>query len=353
MLVYLANIFFIIFWKYVLLNGKYSENSKKQYCTIIAFQWIVISGLRDWSVGADTFAYSNSFERVKGSSWAKLSKDLWGYIFRGVDIKDPGYGIVQKTFQIFSGNYQIFLIFIAVLFTGLMARFIYKYSTDPCLSFLLYSTLFYSFFAITGLRQTIATAIVVFVGYELIKRRKLVLFIALVLLMSLIHKSAVAILPLYWLYKLKNNSVTVWIWWIPIGLSFIFRNNLLKILQLIVGYESYEQYEGAGATTFTLLLLAVAFVCSLFYKNIPKSNTETINVSLNALYMSCFFSSLLLINQSTMRVVQYYSIFLLVLLPEIIHIFADERSKNIFRFVISSILILLLINNAPSYSFCF
>lgn len=61
----------------------------------------------------------------------------------------------MKFFQIFSTDYQLFLVFIAIVFFVPMGILIYKYSEAPYLSYVLFSSLFYSFFAITGHRQTI------------------------------------------------------------------------------------------------------------------------------------------------------------------------------------------------------
>ena len=175
MAVYLINIFFVVFWGIILIYNKKSDSNTKLYCSIVAIQWILISGLRHASVGADTQNYATRFEQAKTTSWSKLFENFFGYIFKGEDVNDPGYFIFQKFFQIFCKDYQVYLVFIALIFTSFMAIWIYKNSKDPCFSFVLYSALFYSFYALTGHRQTIATALLVFLGYKYIKERKLFL----------------------------------------------------------------------------------------------------------------------------------------------------------------------------------
>ena len=64
-----------------------------------------------------------------------------------------------------------------------------------CISWVVYSTLFYSFFAITGHRQTIATGIVVWGGLECIRKRKLIPFLLLTFVAYTIHASAICVLP--------------------------------------------------------------------------------------------------------------------------------------------------------------
>ena len=75
-------------------------------------------------------------------------------------------------------------------------------------------------------------------------------------------------------------------------------------------------------------------------------------MSINALMMACGFSPLLLINPSCMRVVQYYSVYLMFLLPELRYVFR-KNSQALFLRIIGLIMIALLIKQMPSYRFFF
>ena len=190
-------------------NSLELQRRKKRVCIVGTVCWILLSGLRAWSVGDDTLTYAESFQKIKSRSWDSLFQSFYAKYFEGAKLKDPGYAIFEKCFQIFSTDYQIFLIFIAVLFCLAMGIFIYKYSYNPYVSFILFSCLFYSFFAITGHRQTIATAFTVFIGLELIKKRKLIWFLLLVAVCSTIHASALCFIPFYWISEIKVNKITL------------------------------------------------------------------------------------------------------------------------------------------------
>lgn len=323
-------------------------------CIVGAVNWILLSGLRAYSIGADTDAYRISFINSEGTSW----NILWNrfiekyFLFSDIGYKDIGFSIIEKLFRDITPYYTIWLIFIAVVFTVPMAIYIYRYSKNACVSWIVYSTLFYSFFAITGHRQTIATAIVVWGGIELIKRRKLIPFLLLMAIGYTIHASVICLIPFYWVSRLKVTRVKLFGYLIAIAGSFIFRNQLLSFLQSIVGYGSYQQYEGASAGTFMFLLLAMAIYVFVFWERIETSDNPLLNMSVNALMIAAFFSSLLLINPSTMRVVQYYSIFLLFLIPDLALPF-DQKSQNQFLIIISGTMILLLLLQGPQYSFFF
>ena len=120
---------------------------------------------------------------------------------------------------------------------------------------------------------------------------------------------------------------------------------------MLVGYESFQDYEGARLATFAFLLFGMAIVGCLKWKTMYElSNNPILHISMNAVLMACFFAPLLSINQSFMRVVQYYSLFIMFILPEYTNLFS-ESSKRIFNVMICTIMIILLIRTNPPYSF--
>lgn len=360
MIWYLINIFIItLIWivqKNDIIISTFLKNriiigKNKMICIIGSLNWIILSGFRNISVGADTYSYKvNFFDKIDSISWNKLLNDVYNkYILRLPNMeKDLGYRVFEKIFHFFSNTYQLYLIFIAIIFFILMGKFIYKYSKNVYLSYILFSCLFYSFYAITGLRQTIATALVVFCGIDLIKERKFYKFVFLIMIASTIHASALCFLPFYWISRINISSKMILVYWGLIIGSFLFKNQVFNVFRLISGYDNYEFYSGATGGTFLLLLLLLALFSSVFYKKIIDDQISSI--SLNALFVSCIFSSMLLINPACMRVIQYYSIFLILLLPKCQYIFVNEY-RRIFNFIVSSALILLLILNNPTYSF--
>lgn len=321
---------------------------KKRVCVIATLNWIILSGLRGLEIGADTLAYKEYFNETIFFSWGECFSKIYLKYIQGIHFKDPGYPIVMKFFQIFSTDYQLFLVFIAIVFFVPMGILIYKYSEDPYLSYVLFSSLFYSFFAITGHRQTIATSIVVFAGIELIKKRKLLSFLLVIFLASMIHNSVICFLPFYWISKIKINKFTLTLYWTVVVTSFLLKNELLVLLQKIVGYEEYDVLETAGGGNFIFLLYILLIFTTIFYKQFL--NNKMNEISINALFISGIFSSLVFLNQSFMRVVQYYSIFIMFLLPQCGNVFI-KRDQKYFKIICSILMILLLIKNQPEYVF--
>lgn len=354
MIVYLLNIVFIIWWAIGLLYLNPTCLKRKIFCIIVSVQWILLSGLRHITVGADTYAYKiYSFDVVKNISWEEIFNRFYKITFLGQSGKDPAYSIIEKTFQIFCDDYQIFLIFIAISFTVPLGLFIYKYSKYPCASYLIYSCLFYSFFAITGHRQTIVTGIGLFWGINLIKKRKLFSFLLLICILSTVHKSILCLIPFYFVSKInvkfKYGMIMIGIFII----IFIFKNFIMQSLAFFMGYDEYaNQFLGAGTPTFTLILVIITILAIWKMPNILNNNKDNdlIRITYNAIFMALLYTPLTYVDPSAMRVVQYFSLFIIIMIPEIIQAF-NSRERKIVYILGIGLMILLFIKGNPQYLF--
>ncbi|NLD45913.1 MAG: EpsG family protein [Clostridiaceae bacterium] len=327
--------------------------NRKRFIIFITVILILQSGLRNWAVGADTYAYFLRFEQVKEMSWLQVIEAFKQYYQFG-EGKDPGYTLFQKFVQLFIKNYQLYLILIAVIFFSAFGNFVYKNTkllTDAMLAYVIYSILFYSFFSITGHRQTIATAAALF-SFELVKKRKIFKFLFLILLVSTIHKSIFIFLPVYFLPKIKNVKFFYVAVLVLFPLIFSFRVPISLYFQSISGYD-YGIYEQAGTPVFTLLMVLIAVFAFIRYKQVMKLIPEAKLIYL-AIAIALFFTPLTWVNPSAMRVVQYFSIFLVLLIPEVVHSFSLISSK-MKTFLYLSVLLLLisvyLVSGGSEYKF--
>ena len=352
MIIYLINIALIIFWRLFFTQRRFT-NARKLYCGTVAFQWILLSGLRDWSVGADTYSYYDWFEKVKRLSWGDAFGNVFNYLFRGLDVKDPGYELLTKIFQFFFKDYQLFLIAIAILFMVLMARFIYKYSASPCTSFIIFSTvMFYSAFATTLMRQAIATALIVFCGYDLIQRRELKKFILVAFVSFLIHKSSLVFVPFYFLAAIPVTSGYKWVSAVVITLVVVLGKKLYAPIALAMGFdEAMINYAEGGAELYAVLQILLSLITLAFYAQIRKRRQDA-NYLFHATTLTLLSAILVVQNQSFMRIQMYYAIFIMITIPELLNL-VKKKYRLLTYIAFGAVLILYLIRNDPYYRFCF
>lgn len=350
MAVYLVNIVLIIFWRMCFTQKRFPD-ARKYFCIIAAFHWMLISGLRDLSIGADTYNYYNRFESVKRTPWETVLGNFFDYSLQNVEGRDPGYTLLTKLFQLFSGSYQLFMFLIAVLFMSLLAIWIYRYSASPCTSFILFSTLFYSFYAITGHRQTIATALVAFLGYDLIRQRKFWKFTAVSLVASLIHKSSLVFFPLYFLVRVPITLGYMLLLAIVIIVMAVLGRRIYGPIAQWLGYDIFLDYAEGGAELYATLLILLCIVVWILYPRI-KNHREDAAALFHINSLTLLTGLMVFYNQSFMRIQQYFSLFLMITIPEVINTVRKEYRLLIYL-LFGTVMILYLVRNNPEYQFFF
>lgn len=356
LIVIVLTLLFGQYYSKVAKNSKKSDSARKNYIKTICFILILQSGLRNVAVGDDTFNYFLTFEENKAFSWEYIYSSFIEYYKYGMG-KDPGYLLFQKIIQIFTDNYHVYLFIVAVLFFSALGSFIYKNTKsvfDAMLAFIIYSVLFYSFFSVTGIRQTIATAATLY-AYELIKNKKMIRFFIIILLASTIHKSALIFIPFYFIAQIKNTKYFYRIVLLLFPVFMIYKGSLATLVRSVAGYNEYEDYEGAGTYTFTAMFLLIAVVALLRSKTIMKNNPNAQHYY-NAFAIALLFLPLSWINPSFLRVIMYFTIFMLIFIPVIVESFHTVSIKvkyDIRRLVIIVLVALFIKSNWGNYNYGF
>jgi transmembrane protein EpsG len=179
----------------------------------------------------------------------------------------------MKLFQLFSGSYQLFLLAVAVFFMSMMAIWIYKNSASPCTSYLLFSTLFYSYETLT--RQNIAIALLVFLGYDLIIKRKFWKFMSISLAAFLIHKSSLVFVPMYFLTRLPVSLGYMIFWAVAAAVVTLLGKRFYGPIALWIGYDkSQVEYTVGGAEQYAALLVLLCIIIWILYPWIRRHRKD-------------------------------------------------------------------------------
>lgn len=298
------------------------ESARKAYIVFCGIVLGLQSGLRDVAVGPDTVQYLHRFEVVQNEPWNIIFSAIEDYYLHGNvgGYKDPTYDFFEKVFQIPGFDYRAWLLFVALIFFAAFGNFLYKNTnriSDACFALVLYMIIYYGFYSVTGIRQTLAMALCL-VAFEFAKRRKIVPFVVLVLLASSIHKSALLFLPSYLLIDFKKPKTLIGLSLILLPVLFAFRSNIVTTFGSVLGYEDYTTpYASSGAYGYSVCALIAAVLVWLKAAEIVRDNREMRS------YISLFSISIMIIpalwiDPSIMRVVQYYSIFILIVFPAVL-----------------------------------
>jgi hypothetical protein len=323
-------------------KGQYHRR-RKNYIIFATIILILQSGLRNLGVGTDTFQYLVIFENVRESSWQDLILNMLD--FQG---KDPFYSLFQKCFQIFTKDYQWYLLFVASIFMSSLGYFIYKNTikiSHAMLAFVIYMGNFYGFFSITGTRQTLATAFLLW-SFQFIKERKLLYFSIFTFIAGLFHVSAFVFFLLYFLAPIKKPKLIFGISLIGLPLAFIFKNQIAIFFVNFVdagdrfGYYT-EQYEVGGSIVLTVAHVLLG-IWGLTMLNKTLSIAPKTFIMFNTFALALFFFPLQWVNPSAGRIAQYFTVIMMVWIPYLLDAASIGSKKARELLYVAVVLILIL-----------
>jgi len=134
---------------------------------------------------------------------------------------------------------------------------------------------------------------------------------------------------------------------------FFYRETLNFFFTAVGGYQDFVRYEGAGTPVFTVLMFLIAIFTFIRYNEVIHQNPNT-KLLYFAIVIALFFTPLTWVNPSAMRVVQYFSIFMVVLVPKAISTFksaTDDWYKVIYVFFVIAIVLIYLLRAGSEYKF--
>lgn len=335
------------------------ENQARQHKRYIIFMMVLLilqSGLRHVAVGPDTYQYYvGYFLDVEKSSWQSLWSDCLEFLNYGTG-KDPGYRLLLKAIQYILPTYQLYLLGLATfVFYGLGKLFM-RYTNsnyEVLVAMALYQCLYYSFFSITGIRQTMATGFL-FIAVPYAVKQKPWQFALLVLMAATQHKSALLFMPFYFLPLFKHSRMMLTASFVMFVPMWMFGPQIASWLMMGNTFEQYldylQGYEGAGAYGFAAYIILLGILLIYYHKVVVASLLNT-NLVLNSVAVAICLTPLTMIDPSNMRVVQYYSIFGLFALPWVISKVNFSSVKN--RYIIVTILLTIytLTRGRSEYAF--
>lgn len=192
-----------------------SRNNWLAYILMVgmtALPCALVSGLRDFHVGTDTSGtyYTIYLQLLSG----KMSS-----------VRDVGYAFINWLAIQLSSSYTSVLLVTAFLITGLTMIAIFKSSSNPVMSLLLFFTTNMYFISMNAIRQSIATSIFI-LAIPYIRDRKPKRYFFMIFLAATVHIIAVVYIPVYFLVKVKLNPRRI----ILLGGIVVVFGNLLGIL---------------------------------------------------------------------------------------------------------------------------
>jgi len=321
-------------------------NSGSFACLTMGFlTMVLVAGVRDQSVGTDSGTYVRVFESTVSFADNMEAANKTG---------EYGYWLLSWFVRLFSDHYVFLFSTIAIIVVGCYHRTIYRYSFNPVISFYAFISLgFYTFF-FNGARQGIACAICALSIGPLIKG-EFKKYLIVVLTATLFHKTAIIMLPLYFLLRMKSSVHTTLLFFVlgllsALSLSFIVES-ISQFDSRFQGYAIAGDGGGVVMSTFNILFWLFFY---LFRKWVALPRIKYYDIFLNMLFFSAVISLISLlfrINPSgVLRLTMYFNIGAIFLLPICYESFANRGSKTVFISISGFFLFVYFFMTTSSFS---
>lgn len=343
MTVYIFEMLFVLFAGALLYSRKVS---KKTFLILSFFTMALILGLRGETVGEDTAHYIDVFEKTKYISWKTIFTSgtdiVYDTIWNVDRSMEVGYVLLNKIVRIFTSNAQWILVIVAFTTCYLMAKFVYDNCDRVFLpTYIIFcESLYMQSFNLA--RQTLAIAIGL-QAYTLLKkecRHSNIKAILAIFIAFLFHKSAIVLLLLVPLWKIKDNRR---------GIKYIIIGSILMpflttaigrfIFVIIPRYAGYFQnnYWDANVGGVAFLWLIELFMIIYIFKRYQNDDGKEVFIATacTAIYISLELVGLKF--TAFTRITLYFRAFLVFLFP-----FFQRYLESKSRLVYKSGLILLL-----------
>lgn len=317
---------------------KYNKNLSSKYFIVITLCILVAVPALRTNIG-DTYVYKQSFE-LMGS---KTLVDIFN------DYGDVGYYVFTFYLYKISSNPQI-MIFVTALITQVCYfKFFYKYRTYLELEIFMYITSGYFFVTMNGIRQSLASGILVLATKYLIERN-LKKYLVIVIFASLFHQSALIMILVYFIVRSKPFSKETFIMIFGAVIGAMLFNELIPLLfKLLQGsnYEHYEKVFKEGTEQGTNILRVFVAVVPVILSYLKKEDLEKWkngSVFINMSIINLVFMIFSLKTWIFARFTIYFNLYNCILLPCIISKWSNQKEKRtLYLFFILCYLLFFLV----------
>lgn len=292
---------------------------KKIYISLMAALHAFVCGWRYMYLTGDLMKYSTFYLRVyPKNGW--FSEQVFS------EGRNFGFAWLSKFLsQVSDGDFQLLLIFIAIVTEIAVAIIIYRYSPAPWLSYLLWNCFGFYIFGFSAIKQALAMGLLMFafVGIMEEKPKKFLLW---TLLAGCVHAPALIFLPAYWLAKSDLSRSKLFAYVIGAGLIFVFRDQIVTFISEFYYEEtSYAVNDRLGGRFVMIVALLVAGLIICGFSG--KSFTRLFNLMAVAAILQMFSGY----DNIFTRLTDYYFQFVILYLPMMLYAEADEELGGAYK----------------------
>lgn len=236
------------------LRKKHAVSGETLFIMAVSLFFLIVFALQSATSNGDLMRYLASYNRFSTYGFSRYDSIV-------NNTKDPFYYICGSIFAHLGFDFYAWRFLIAFVYIMSVYIIISKYSSNIYVSFIVLIVIGTFPFTLSGLRQTLALAILMHT-FKCLENKKFIKFVLLVLLASLFHSSAIIFLLAYPIYFIKlrfRNYLLLSI--VSVFVIFNARSLIALFVELTGAYDAYGGYiekdevlTFAGVIIFTFVL---------------------------------------------------------------------------------------------------
>ena len=289
---------------------------RKYYIWIMAALHAFVCGFRYMYLTGDLRKYAFDYGEMLSHGW--FSNDVFH------EGRNAGFFWIMKLFSTVSkGDFQFFLIALAIITQVIIGVLIYRYSPKPWLSYLVYNCMGFYVSGFSLIKQYLAMAIILWAAMAIFEKKPSK-FVLLTLIAGFIHMPALCFLPAYFIANRRINQRTLGEYALVAAIVFLLRG---PIINFVAGF--YYEEETFQITTTTLggrfLVIILILVVGLLLRGFRERNYERIY---NLIIVAAMFQMFSGFDNIFTRLADYYLQFLILFIPMIFYHATQKTEIN-------------------------
>lgn len=245
------------------------QNGKKVYFWVTVIQLTLVAGLRASTVGTDTQAYINMFDKI---SQLNTIQDLWN--FR----EEFGYVLLNKTIFLIGGSYNLLFTICGFITAYGLMKYLYDNTNDFNFATYLFITFMFFFTSMNTIRHYMAIAIGIN-ALTYLKKNRYIISILLLVISLFFHKLAALMFVLPILNYLKSEKWFDVLFFVLCIIAVLFCKEILMFFASLANYQNYIINAKKTNAIFYIVMFVAIFAFVLLseiigYKVIKNNKME-------------------------------------------------------------------------------
>lgn len=285
------------------------------YCVAVTLACALVAGLR-YGIGFDYRHYLPLFEKIQSLSWSELPAYQY----------EPGFSALTKLLMLISADPVFLYMVYALLMMGIVGYVVWRRSAIPWLSFFCFVTLAFFASAMNLLRQTFA-AFIFLLAVPYLQKRRIIPYMLLVLLAAGMHKTALILIPVYFIAHLPLNRYTGAVYGGGALLVFLFSDYIMHFaLRYVFSYYTEDTvYYNSSSFIYVMVPVVLSCLIIVFKGRLCKEQPENI-VYVNLMLYGGFFSLMMTRHFILERFSLYFMVTGILAIPLLARTFSPQKA---------------------------